>query len=141
MKKMIILITILISILLIFSGCSTEKSQYNDQQKPTSAIYEKISPKEANALMNANKNTIVLDVRTEAEYEEGHIDGSILIPDYELKEKAEEILTDKAATILIYCRSGRRSASAARILQELGYTAIYDFGGIIDWPYEVVTTN
>jgi rhodanese-related sulfurtransferase len=90
-------------------------------------------------MMDASEEYILLDVRTQEEFAEGHIEGAILIPDYEIETKAEEQLTDKAATIFLYCRSGRRSALAAEALSNLGYTNIYDFGGIIDWPYEVVT--
>ena len=63
----------------------------------------------------------------------------MLLPDSEVKEKAEKILTDKEACILIYCRSGKRSKLAAHQLAEMGYKNLYDFGGIIDWPYEIVT--
>ena len=79
---------------------------------------------------------IILDVRTQEEYDQGHIPGAILIPDTEIKAEAENILTDKAQLILVYCRSGRRSKLAAEALVELGYTNIKEFGGIIDWPYE-----
>jgi rhodanese-related sulfurtransferase len=88
--------------------------------------------------MMVSDQPIILDVRTPEEYEEGHIEGAILIPDNEITAKAEELLSDKNATILVYCRSGRRSALAAQALSELGYNKIYDFGGIIDWPYDVV---
>ncbi len=100
--------------------------------------YEQITPAEAKALMDTEKEFIVLDVRTEEEYNEGHIKGAILIPDYEIGEKAENILTDKDKLILVYCRSGRRSKNAASELVELGYTNVKEFGGIIDWPYDIV---
>ena len=76
-------------------------------------------------------------MRTQEEYDQGHIPGAILIPDTEIKAKAEDVLTDKEQMILVYCRSGRRSKLAAETLVELGYTNIKEFGGIIDWPYEV----
>ena len=82
-------------------------------------------------------NYIILDVRTPEEYNEGHIPNAILIPDYEIKEKAESVLLDKNQLILVYCRSGRRSKNAANNLVSLGYTNIKEFGGIIDWPYEI----
>ena len=97
-----------------------------------------ITAKEAKALMNIETNYVILDVRTEEEFIEAHIDGAILIPDYEISSKAESILTDKEQLILVYCRSGRRSKSAANELSTLGYTNVKEFGGIIDWPYEVV---
>lgn len=89
-------------------------------------------------MMDKDANVVILDVRTLDEYNEGHIDKAILIPDTEIKDQAETTLTDKSATILVYCRSGRRSALASATLVELGYTNVYDFGGIIDWTYEIV---
>ena len=71
------------------------------------------------------------------EYDEGHIPGEILIPHTEIEARAEEVLTDKDQLILVYCRSGRRSKIAAEALVEMGYTNIKEFGGILDWPYEV----
>ncbi len=100
--------------------------------------YEQITPAEAKVLMETKKNYIILDVRTEEEYNEGHIDGAVLIPDYEINLKAESILTDKDQLILVYCRSGRRSKLAADSLVALGYTNVKEFGGIIDWEYEIV---
>lgn len=100
--------------------------------------YQKISAEEAKEMMQSGNNSVILDVRTLDEYNEGHIEGAVLLTDNELEEKAESTLPDKEATILVYCRSGRRSASAARELINMGYTNVYDFGGIIDWPYEVI---
>ena len=90
-------------------------------------------------MIDKNSAITILDVRTEEEFNTGHIDGAILIPDTDILEKAEETLTDKSATILVYCRSGRRSALAAADLVELGYSNVYDFGGIIGWNYDIVT--
>ena len=97
--------------------------------------YEQITPAEAKEIMDTEQDYIILDVRTEEEFAEGHIEGAILIPDDEITEKAESILTDKDQQILVYCRSGRRSKNAASLLVELGYTNVKEFGGIIDWPY------
>ena len=99
--------------------------------------YEQITPAEAKGIMDTEQNYIILDVRTEEEFSEGHIAGAILIPDYEITEKAESVLTDKDQQILVYCRSGRRSKNAASQLVELGYSNVKEFGGIIDWPYEI----
>ncbi len=128
-----------LSILLTFTGCSTGQSSDDPSPAATSTVpvLEKISPEKAKEMMDT-ATPIILDVRTQEEYDESHIEGAILIPDYEISEKAEELLTDKDAVILVYCRSGRRSALAAKVLSELGYSQIYDFGGIIDWPYDVV---
>lgn len=96
-----------------------------------------ITAAEARQIMDTEEDYIILDVRTQEEYDEGHIPGAVLIPDTEIKARAEGVLTDKNQLILIYCRSGRRSKLAAEILVELGYTNIKEFGGILDWPYEV----
>jgi len=104
----------------------------------TPPVYQKISANDAKQIMDSGEEYILLDVRTEEEFAEGHIKGAILIPDYELADRAETELPNKDARILIYCRSGRRSANAANALIELGYTNVYDFGGIIDWPFETV---
>lgn len=103
------------------------------------ASYEKVSAAQAKALMEGQSPHIVLDVRTEEEFQERHIKGAILIPHTELKERAASELPDKDALILIYCRSGRRSEIAAKDLVQLGYTRVYDFGSIQDWPYGTVT--
>ena len=101
------------------------------------ASYVNITAQEAKKLMDSEEEYIILDVRTEEEYAQGHIPGAVLIPDYEIEQNAEKILTDKNQMILVYCRSGRRSKNAAQALFELGYTDIREFGGIIDWPYEI----
>ena len=118
--------------LLLFSGCSQNETI-------TEINYMQITAKEAKNIMDNETDYIILDVRTEEEFSEGHINGAILIPDYKITEKAEEILTDKDQLILVYCRSGRRSKLAADSLATMGYTNIKEFGGIIDWPYGVVT--
>lgn len=100
--------------------------------------YMNITAQEAKEIMDTEGEYIILDVRTEEEYSEGHIQNAILIPDYEIEKKAGEMLKDKNQLILVYCRSGRRSKLAAESLIKLGYTNIKEFGGIIDWPYEVV---
>lgn len=100
---------------------------------------ERITAQEAKARMEKNPQAIVLDVRTEAEYRSGHIKGAVLLPLDRLEAEAETVLPDKEAEILIYCRSGRRSADAGEVLGALGYKNIADFGGILLWPYEVVT--
>lgn len=100
--------------------------------------YIKITAKEAKARIDSGDNIIILDVRTAAEYESGHIQGAILIPNETITNKKPELLPDLNAEILIYCRSGNRSAQAAKKLIAIGYTNVYDFGGIIDWPYDTV---
>ena len=102
------------------------------------ASYEQISGAEAKALMDSESGYIILDVREQYEYDEGHIPGAILIPYGEIADRAEKELPDKNQLILVYCRSGRRSKIAAEELVKLGYTNIKEFGGIIDWKYEIV---
>ena len=103
-----------------------------------SATYEQISGAEAKALMDSESEYIIIDARTQEEYDKGHIPGAILIPEYEIADRAEKELPDKDQLILVYCRSGRRSKIAAEELVKLGYTNVKEFGGIIDWEYETV---
>ena len=132
MKMRKIVCKVLSALLCIFSfvGC-------NQKETAMKNTYEQITPAEAKEIMDTEQNYIILDVRTEEEFAEGHIAGAILIPDYEITEKAERVLTDKDQQILVYCRSGRRSKNAASQLVELGYSNVKEFGGIIDWPYEI----
>ena len=101
------------------------------------AVFVSITAEEAKEIMDTGDGFVILDVRTQEEYDEGHVPGAILIPNTEIENRAEEELPDKAQLILVYCRSGRRSKLAAQILADLGYTNVKEFGGILDWPYEV----
>ena len=103
-----------------------------------SATYDQISGAEAKALMDSESGYIILDAREQDEYDEGHIPGAILISYGEIADRAEKELPDKDQLILVYCRSGRRSKIAAEELVKLGYTNVKEFGGIIDWEYEIV---
>lgn len=96
-----------------------------------------ISAAEAKKLMDSEKDYILLDVRTQAEYDEGHIPGSVLLPHDQIADKAAELLKNKDQLILVYCRSGNRSKVASQALSELGYTQVREMGGIKDWPYEI----
>ena len=127
MKKLVFL---LLAVMLL-TGCGQNK------EKEQGAVYVNITAEEAKRIMDSEEGYIILDVREQDEYDAGHIPGAILIPYPQIAEKAEEVLTDKDQLILVYCRSGRRSKIAAEALVELGYTNIKEFGGIIDWPYEV----
>ena len=126
MKKIVLLVLTI----LLFTACG---QQNQDTQE---AVYMNITAQEAKELMDTQTGYIILDTRTQEEYDQGHIPGAILIPYDEVLEKAEGILTEKDQLILVYCRSGRRSKIAADDLVKLGYTNIREFGGIIDWPYE-----
>ena len=131
MKKMLLLV--LAAVLAISAVCFA--------QSPANAEgYQKITPQQAKARM-AEPGVIVLDVRMQQEYDAGHIANAVLLP-LPLIEAGDaavaKTLPDKDAEILVYCRSGRRSAIAANALINMGYTNVFDFGGINDWPYEVV---
>lgn len=102
------------------------------------AIYQKITAEEAKEMIDNGEYDVLLDVRTLEEYNEGHIEGAIVLSHDEVKEKSNTVLPNKEDIVLIYCRSGRRSEIAAKELIAMGYSKVYDFGGIIDWQYEVV---
>ena len=127
MKKLVFLLLAV----MVLTACGQDKE--NDQ----GAVYVNITAEEAKQIIDSEEGYIILDVRTQEEYDQGHIPGAIVISHEEITEKAEKVLTDKDQLILVYCRSGRRSKIAAEALVELGYTNIKEFGGIIDWPYEV----
>ena len=127
MKK---LIFVLLAVMLL-TACGQDKENNRE------AVYVNITAKEAKQIMDSQDGYVILDTRTQEEYDEGHIPGAILIPYDEILAKAESILKGKDQLILVYCRSGRRSKLAAEDLVKLGYTNIKEFGGIIDWPYEV----
>ena len=127
MKKLVFL---LLAVMML-TACGQDKE--NNQ----GAVYVNITAEEAKQIMDTEEGYVILDVRTQEEYDQGHIPGAIVISHEEIAEKADKVLTDKDQLILVYCRSGRRSKIAAEALVELGYTNIKEFGGIIDWPYEV----
>lgn len=101
-------------------------------------IYTQITPQEAKRRMDEQESFVLLDVRSQEEFDEEHLEGAILIPEEDIQDRAGEELGDQATPILVYCRSGRRSKQAAQTLADLGYTKVYEFGGILDWPYETV---
>ena len=135
MKKNIIALFIILSTLFI-SGCTTLNKEISSKDQESVKV-SKITSEEAKEEMN-NRDVIILDVRTEDEYNSGHIENSVLIPVDDLEDKAEELLVNKEQKILVYCRSGNRSKKAADLLAEMGYTNVNDLGGIKDWPYEIV---
>lgn len=97
-----------------------------------------LTAEEAKQRMEENSEAIVLDVRTQEEFDQGHIPGAVCLPN-------EFITADmpfpfaKDTEFLLYCRSGHRSAEAAEKLRDLGFTSVFDFGGILDWPYDITT--
>ena len=137
---------LLASVLLIsFGGCKAKEEAPLSTEAPTTKTteminmtYEQISQDEAKRIMDTESDYIIIDARTQEEFDEGHIEGAILIPEYEIEEKAPNLISDKNTLILVYCRSGRRSKIASEALVQLGYTNVKEFGGIIDWEYEIV---
>ena len=115
-----------------------ETTQENAHETtPPAAVYHHMPQDEAKALMDEGTACILLDVRSQAEFDQQHITGAILIPLDELRTRADNELPDKDALIMVYCRSGVRSKNAAETLVEMGYTGVYDIGGIITWEYGV----
>ena len=141
-----IMTAVILSLLFILSGCSAVNegmsgnvSENVSENAGGKGEYVRISAEEAKMIIDSEEDVIILDVRTQSEYDSGYIRGALLLPYDRIDVEADTVLPDKNAKILIYCRSGNRSAIAARALLELGYTDVTDFGGIIDWPYEVVS--
>lgn len=143
-KGVIILLTISLA-LCEFSGCNGDSGKDTSANSTTKTSaentalgYAQITAEEAKHLMDPKRDFVILDVRTEEEFNEGHIKGAVCIPDTEIATRAEKELPNKDQLILVYCRSGRRSKLAAETLANLGYTNVQEFGGILDWPYETV---
>ena len=121
------IIPFLLSILLL-TGCSGGTSD---------GSYEQITQEAAKEMMDTQE-VIVLDVREQSEYDSGHIPGAVLLPVGSIDEEtAAAVIPEKDFTVLVYCRSGNRSKTASSTLAGLGYTNIYEFGGINTWPYEI----
>lgn len=129
--KISLAILIVLTSLFSFSGCKEGEGEIE-------ITYEQISAQEAKTIMDSQSDYIIVDARTDEEFEQGHIKDAILIPEYEIADRANEELPRKDQLILVYCRSGRRSKIASEELVKLGYTNVKEFGGIIDWPYETV---
>ena len=166
MKKKIVIFTLVFTFPLLFTGCTgntnqtntpstdsketeateplatthTEESKKAEETEETKkASYLQISGEDAYLLMQNESDYAIIDARTEEEFSQGHIKNAILIPEYEIAEKAPSLLPNKDQLILVYCRSGRRSKIAAQALADLGYVNVKEFGGIIDWQYETVS--
>ena len=126
MKK--IILALMFSFLMLLTACGAGSSE---------AGYQKISQEEAKEMMDAGE-VLILDVREQSEYDSGHIPGAVLLPVGSIDAETDADIIPKTDTVvLVYCRSGNRSKKAAEALAELGYTGIYEFGGINTWPYEI----
>ena len=124
----------LLTVLLLvgLTGCGSEK------ERDDTASYQQITAEEAKSMMEEQPDAVILDVREQDEYDAGHIPGAVLLPVGTIDEEtAVSVIPEKDTVVLVYCRSGNRSKTASHALADLGYTQIYEFGGIKDWPYEV----
>lgn len=102
------------------------------------SIFQRITTEDAKKIMDSEENYKIVDVRTHTEYKNGHIIGAICVPDEEIdEESAKKNFPDKGQKLLVYCRSGIRSKDAAYKLAKLGYTNVYEFGGILNWQYGI----
>lgn len=136
--KMKLIMNIIIGLVIVIGliACNNENSSKDSKEKNQNPVYQSISAEEAKEMMDGD--AIVLDVRTQEEYDQGHIEGALLLPLSDIQMGELSLLEDKDQVILVYCRSGNRSETAARLLIEEGYRQVFDFGGIIDWPYDIV---
>jgi len=125
MKKLIL--TAFLILMMMLAGCT----------ETPDATLKTITPQEAIEIMANTDHVIILDVRELHEFNEGHIPNAVSLPIGEIKDAVPHMIPNKNDIILVYCRTGRRSADAAEILSNLGYTRVYDFGGIVHWPGEV----
>ena len=126
MKKLLIL-----ALSLFLAGCMVTKTS------ETSGSYKTISSAEAQQMIEDNKDALILDVRTAAEYESGHIPNAVNLSNEDIQAGKVDSLKDKSQLIMVYCRSGNRSRQAAQKLAELGYTNVVDFGGIQSWQGDI----
>ena len=156
MKKYFI--TLVVAIMLVATGCScstatdnaanssnatnnsntTNVNRENSSMTTQNTTYKQISQEEAKEMMRKNDNHIIVDVRRQDEYDSGHIAGAILIPNENIGTTRPEQLKDLNQTILVYCRTVNRSKQAAQKLADMGYTNVYEFGGINTWDGEIV---
>ena len=126
MRKGILLLVMLLAL----GGCGTASQE-------STAGYQQISAEEAKKMIDELDDEIILDVREQDEYDEKHIKDAVILSVGMIDaDTAEGIIPEKDSVVLVYCRSGNRSKTAAAALAELGYTQVYEFGGIKDWPYE-----
>ena len=134
MKK--IMLSLIIGAIVI-SGCNSEKKSTHVSSSDEKISYTKISQDEAKKMMEKDDGHVIVDVRREDEFASGHIPGAILIPNESIGTEKPAELPDLDQIILVYCRSGNRSAQASQKLADLGYTNVFDFGGIMTWTGEI----
>lgn len=124
------LFSLFLTLFLLLTGCGAAWTSTGDG-------YQQISQEQAKEMMDT-EDVLILDVREQDEYDSGHIPNAVLLPVGTITEEtAAAVIPEKDTTVLVYCRSGNRSKTAAKALAELGYSNIYEFGGISTWPYDV----
>ena len=142
--KFLAALLVVLGVSVLLSGCGSADSNTMQppaakaQESKVTAEYHKITQEQAKERMTKNPKVIILDVRTPQEYKDGHIDKAINVPNEDINTTPPKELPDKNAEILVYCRSGHRSKQASDKLVKMGYTNIYDFGGINTWTYGTV---
>lgn len=150
MKKYLIIV--MAAVMLVLAGCSCSKetadtsnsnnttnaNENSNSMTTQNATYKQISQEEAKEMMRNNDNLVIVDVRRQDEYDSGHIAGAILIPNESIGTNRPEQLKDLNQVILVYCRTGNRSKQAAQKLADMGYTNVYEFGGITTWDGDIV---
>ena len=136
MKELFLLAAIICFGMAAIKFCTARMKPNTAPAQPKSTA--DLTAEEAKARMEENPDAILLDVRTQEEFDEGHIPGAVCLPN-EFITAEMPFPFEKDAEILLYCRSGRRSAEATSKLRGMGFTHVFDFGGILDWPYETTT--
>ncbi len=129
MKKSFVLILTLTVITVVLSACAQRNN----------APVQRITPKEAKVRLDVGEEVTFVDVRTQEEYEQGHIENAVLLPVDNISAYAPTVIPDTQAVYFVYCRTGNRSATASAQLVAMSYTNIFDLGDITLWPYEIVT--
>ena len=133
MKKTVLITVILAAVAILLTCCAQSQSE----PSTPATSYTQITQEEAKEMMKKDDGHIIVDVRRQDEYDSGHIPGAVLIPNESIETEPPKELPDFDQIILIYCRSGRRSKEASQKLADMGYTNIYEFGGILTWEGEI----
>ena len=129
-------ISLLLGFVLTACGTANEETD-KTESKDQNITFKQITAEEAMNLMETEEDYVILDVRTKEEYDEKHIKGAVLVPNETIGQDEIPELPKKDQMILVYCRSGNRSKQASEKLVQLGYTNVYEFGGINSWTGEV----
>ena len=125
-------------ILLLFLIVSLAGCGSREEDTMNTVSYQQITAEEAKSMMDEQPDAVILDVREQDEYDAGYIPGAVLLPVGTINEEtAASAIPEKDTVVLVYCRSGNRSKTASQALADLGYSRVYEFGGIRDWPYEI----